>query len=119
MSYVDPSILASAVISFLAGIVIAAISERGRAKEIILTICAGVAFTTAIYSLVRIALLLASRSGCCFYASPWELSQCYTDLLTMSGISGVSSAMGVYLLGLALRSDSAEGMRAGSRTNRE
>jgi len=104
----DSSLLASVVVSVIAGIVIAAVSERGHVKEIALMFGAGIALTSTIYSLTRIALLLAKRPDYCFYASTWELGHCYADLLMMSGVGGFSAAIGAYLLGLALRGDKQE-----------
>ncbi len=100
--YVDLSLLASAVIAFLAGIAAATDLGKSSFKEIALTVSAGVAFTVALYSLMRAVLLMTSRFGPCLYVAPWRMSWCYVDLLTMSGISGISGALGVYLLGLAL-----------------
>ncbi len=69
--YVDLSPLASAVIAFLTGVAAATDLGKSGFKEIALTISAEVAFTVALYSLMRAALSLTSRFGPCLYVAPW------------------------------------------------
>ena len=72
--YVHLSLLAPAAITFPARIAAATDLGESSFKEIALTISAEVAFTIALYSLMRAALPLTSRFGPCLYVAPWGKS---------------------------------------------
>ncbi len=99
----DASLLGAVVVTVMVGGAVAvATSKESVAREVTLVAGAAVAFSSMAYAVIRAVFFLINKPDYCD-VPPWDMGQCYGDMILMGAVAGVSLAVGVYLVGKAIR----------------